>query len=150
MRLIAVNSPATDRRAIQPPSAIPGFAAPIGVELSCVASGEHLGAASDLPTTRWSLIRASGSDHTQAVVVWEELVVAYRPAILTYFKRALPAADAEDLCQSFIADSIDKSWWARADAERGSFRSFLFMMLRRFQGKHFARLQRQPESGAHD
>jgi len=58
--------------------------------------------------------------------------------------------DAEDLCQAFITDSIDNGWWARADAEQGSFRRFLFMMLRRFQSKHLSRRRLTVSAGETD
>src|SRR5262249_8539931 len=40
----------------------------------------------------------------------------------------------EDAAQSFLASSYEKVWWSRADADLGSFRSFLLMLLRRHAG----------------
>lgn len=85
------------------------------------------------PSTQWSLIRQSGSSGSRREA-FGELVRLYRAAILAFFRVHLTADAAEDATQSFLAASYDQAWWARADAQIGSFRHFLRMLLRRYLG----------------
>ncbi len=89
----------------------------------------------NFPTTRWSLIVASG-DSDDARRAWAELAANYRSAIHTYFRCRFGADAAEDLTSSFFTESIAGGWWARADLDRGSFRNYLRMLLRRFGARH--------------
>ncbi|WP_257389474.1 sigma factor [Tahibacter caeni] len=84
------------------------------------------------PTTRWSLIHASRQSPQETAAAWAALVRDYRPAIVAYFRRSALARDAEDLAQEFLLRSMQADWWARADAEIGSFRRFLLALLKRF------------------
>lgn len=85
------------------------------------------------PTTRWSLIRASQQLPRDAAAAWSALVRDYRPAIVAYFRRGALARDAEDLAQEFLLHSMQAGWWSRADADAGSFRRFLLVLLKRFR-----------------
>jgi DNA-directed RNA polymerase specialized sigma24 family protein len=89
------------------------------------------------PDTQWSLLRRSGEDASTRVVAFSDLARAYQPAILAFFRARLAPADAEDATQAFLAASFEHRWWARADAEAGSFRTFLLVLLRR----HLARIR---------
>jgi DNA-directed RNA polymerase specialized sigma24 family protein len=89
----------------------------------------------NFPTTRWSLILASGEAEA-ARTAWTELAVNYRSSILAYFRCRFGTEQAEDLTHSFFAASISGGWWARADLDRGSFRTYLRMLLRRFGERH--------------
>jgi DNA-directed RNA polymerase specialized sigma24 family protein len=84
------------------------------------------------PTTRWSLIHASRLSPQEAAAAWSALARDYRPAIVAYFRRSPLARDAEDLAQEFLLSSMEDGWWARADADVGSFRRFLLALLKRF------------------
>jgi DNA-directed RNA polymerase specialized sigma24 family protein len=84
------------------------------------------------PTTRWSLIQASGRQPGEVGAAWSDLVRDYRPAILGFFRRSALARDAEDLAQEFLLRSMRDDWWSRADPEVASFRRFLLMLLKRF------------------
>jgi len=86
------------------------------------------------PSTQWSLIRRSGETPSQRHTAFGELALTYRRAILAFFRARLTAADAEDATQSFLAASYEHAWWARANAEVGSFRGFLLMLLHRHLG----------------
>ena len=86
------------------------------------------------PDTQWSLIRRSGETPSARHAAFSELAQAYRPAILAFFRTRLSADDAEDATQSFLAASFEHRWWARADADIGSFRGFLRVLLRRHLG----------------
>ena len=91
------------------------------------------------PTTRWSLIVASG-DSDDARMAWAELAANYRSAIHVYFRCRFGADAAEDLTSAFFTESIAGGWWARADLDRGSFRTYLRMLLRRFGARHAERV----------
>lgn len=84
------------------------------------------------PTTRWSLIQTGDRPKADIVAAWSELVQAYQPAIVSYFRRRASVQDADDLAQEFMLRSIDDGWWARADPLAGSFRQFLHMLMKRF------------------
>lgn len=86
------------------------------------------------PSTQWSLIRQSGTTPSGRDA-FGELVHAYRGAILAFFRARLPADSAEDATQSFLALSYEHAWWSRADAQLGSFRNFLLVLLRRHLGR---------------
>jgi len=85
------------------------------------------------PSTQWSLIRGTGSS-PEGRRAFGELVRLYRPAIVAFFRARLGTDAAEDATQSFLASSYEGTWWSRADADLGSFRSFLLMLLRRHLG----------------
>lgn len=109
------------------------------------------------PTTRWSLIHASRLPPQDAAAAWSVLVRDYRPAIVAYFRRSALARDAEDLAQEFLLSSMQDGWWARADAEVGSFRRFLLVLLKRFLLKRWTGAQQRCEvpadtvdGGSHD
>lgn len=87
------------------------------------------------PTTRWSLIVASG-DRDVARMAWNELAGRYRAPIRAWFACRYGTDRADDLTHAFFVQSIDNNWWARADIERGSFRTYLRMMLHRFGARH--------------
>lgn len=86
------------------------------------------------PNTQWSLIRRSGETPSQRHAAFGQLAQDYRKAILAFFRARVAAADAEDATQSFLAESFEQAWWSRADAQAGSFRSFLLMLLHRHLG----------------
>ena len=90
---------------------------------------------SDVPTTQWSLIRASTDGEGNARQAWEALLVAYQRPVRAFFRRSPLSRDSDDLTQAFIEQSIAGGWWGRADPDRGTFRSFLYLLLRRFLAK---------------
>lgn len=87
------------------------------------------------PTTRWSLILASG-DRAAGRAAWSALAQRYRAPIHAYFRARHGPDQADDLTSAFFAESISGDWWARADVERGSFRTYLRMLLQRFGERH--------------
>lgn len=87
------------------------------------------------PSTQWSLILASGHDESSRAA-WGELAGRYRMPIHAYFRARFGNDTADDLTNAFFAESIAGRWWARADAERGSFRTYLRVLLARFGARH--------------
>ena len=88
----------------------------------------------NFPSTQWHLIRGSALSQEDRRSAFADLVSAYQPAIRAYLRSRLGAVDAEDALQSFLASSYEHAWFARADPEFGSFRSFLLVMLKRHVG----------------
>ena len=85
------------------------------------------------PSTQWSLIRQTGST-SSGRAAFGELAQAYRSAILAFFRSRLSPDAAEDATQSFLTASYEHAWWSRAEAQLGSFRNFLLVLLRRHMG----------------
>jgi RNA polymerase sigma factor (sigma-70 family) len=84
--------------------------------------------------TRWTYIRQAGSeDSTAASAALSELCACYRDPVLTYVRRRLGSdRDAEDLVQDFFARLIRGDLLARANPDRGTFRSFLLHAVSQF------------------
>lgn len=95
------------------------------------------------PDTQWSLIRRSGNA-SSGRAAFDDLARAYRMAILAFFRSRMDANASEDATQSFLALSYEHDWWARADAELGSFRGFLLLLLRRHLGHLRESVAREP------
>ena len=96
------------------------------------------------PSTQWSLIRRSGETPSARRQAFGELAGSYRSAIAAYFRARMDASAVEDATQGFLAASFEHAWWSRADAECGSFRGFLLLLLRRHLG-HLRELRRLDE-----
>ena len=95
------------------------------------------------PETQWSLIRRSGSSSTGRAA-FDELARAYRMAILAFFRAHMDQSASEDATQAFLALSYEHDWWSRADADLGSFRGFLLLLLRRHLNRTRAEAGREP------
>jgi RNA polymerase sigma factor (sigma-70 family) len=75
------------------------------------------------PTTVWDDVEAAGGRDPEA---FERLAQQYRPAILAFIRRrGIDGTAAEDLCQEVFVRLIAGNVLAKADAERGRFRSLL-------------------------
>lgn len=101
-------------------------------------------------TTRWSVVSAaqgksSGADAAQSL---ETLCRQYWPPLYAYVRhRGHAVHDAQDLTQAFFARLLEKDWLAAADRERGRFRTFLLMALKRFLANEWDRSQAQKRGG---
>lgn len=83
-------------------------------------------------TTRWSLIFDARDPGTSRRAL-EEICRAYRAPVFAYVRRhGYSHADAEDLTQEFFARFLEGRWDADADRDRGHFRAFLLIAIRRF------------------
>ena len=87
-------------------------------------------------STRWTLVLAAGdSDATpsQSLEALSELCRIYwRPLYLFLRREGIGAEDAQDLTQGFFAHLIESRAYARADPDKGRFRSFLLGALKHF------------------
>ena len=92
-------------------------------------------------TTRWTVVLAAGRPGSpQAAVALEELCRTYWFPLYAYVRRrGQTREDAEDLTQAFFARLLEKGFLESADEERGRFRAFLLMALKRFMANEWDR-----------
>jgi len=85
-------------------------------------------------TTHWSVVLSSGGkDSPQASEARERLCRTYWHPLYNYVRRqGWGPEDAEDLTQAFFAKLVEKNFWARADPQKGRFRSLMLTALRQF------------------
>ena len=85
-------------------------------------------------TTHWSVVLSAGQeDSPRASEALEKLCRSYWPPLYGYVRRwGRGPEEAQDLTQAFFAKLLQKNFWARADRQKGRFRSFLLTALRQF------------------
>ena len=87
-------------------------------------------------STRWTIVLRAGdsaSESAQALSALSELCQIYwRPLYFFLRKQGYGLEDAQDLTQGFFADLIETRAYARANQEKGRFRSFLIGALKHF------------------
>jgi DNA-directed RNA polymerase specialized sigma24 family protein len=87
-------------------------------------------------STRWTIVLAAGDSATasaHALSALSELCQIYwRPLYAFLRKQGYGSEDAQDLTQGFFAHLIETRAYARADREKGRFRSFLLGALKHF------------------
>ena len=87
-------------------------------------------------STRWTLVLAAGDSDappSQSLEALSELCRIYwRPIFLFLRRQGSNPDDAQDLTQGFFAHLIESRAYARADPEKGRFRSFLLGALKHF------------------
>jgi len=92
-------------------------------------------------TTRWTVVLQAGgptSDGSSAAL--EQLCKTYWYPLYSFARRSgMQAHDAEDMTQGFFAYLLEKDAIARADRDRGRFRSFLLTAFKNFQLNERAR-----------
>ena len=85
-------------------------------------------------TTHWSVVLSAGeANSSQASEALEKLCRAYWPPLYSYIRgQGHSPEEAQDLTQAFFEKLLKKNFWARADPQKGRFRSFLLTALRHF------------------
>jgi DNA-directed RNA polymerase specialized sigma24 family protein len=87
-------------------------------------------------STRWTVVLEAGDSaaaSAQSLSALSELCQIYwRPLYLFLRREGYGGDDAQDLTQGFFADLIETRSYARADREKGRFRSFLLGALKHF------------------
>lgn len=87
----------------------------------------------EIPTTRWSIVRAMGGEATLRQEALEVFARDYWPAVYAFArKKGHPPEEAEDLTQSFLSDLIERESFTELSAEKGRFRSWLLACLHNF------------------
>jgi RNA polymerase sigma-70 factor (ECF subfamily) len=85
-------------------------------------------------TTRWSVVMTARDDVSpESAEALETLCKGYWFPLYAFVRRmGYSAHDAQDLTQEFFARLLQKEWLHAAERDRGRFRSFLIMVLKRF------------------
>ncbi len=101
------------------------------------------------PTTHWSLLAAAGAaDSLQARAALAQLCGSYWYPVYAYVRRAgHDPHNAQDLTQEFFARLIEKNFVASTVQEKGRFRSFLLIAVKRFLVNELERVQAQKRGG---
>ena len=106
-----------------------------GVKTSAPLREAH-GSDESFASTRWTMVLRAGdsaTESTQARGALSELCQIYwRPLYSFLRKQGYGRDDAQDLTQGFFADLIETRAYARANQEKGRFRSFLLGALKHF------------------
>jgi RNA polymerase sigma-70 factor (ECF subfamily) len=103
--------------------------------------------AGQFATTHWSVVVMAGQrDLPQATDALERLCHAYWYPLYAYVRRqGKSPEDAEDLTQQFFSRLMEKNYLAKADRDRGRFRTFLLSSMKNFlvnEWKREGRLKR--------
>jgi len=103
-------------------------------------------------STRWTIVLEAGDSaaaSAHAISALSELCQIYwRPLYAFVRRQGYGAEDAQDLTQGFFAHLIETRAYARADPERGRFRSFLLGALKYFVA-HARDYDRAQKRGGH-
>lgn len=89
------------------------------------------------PVTEWSVILDAGAAPSpQSTAALERLCQAYWHPLYAFLRRTGHSPhDAGELTQEFFARLLAHNWVAAADRDKGRFRSFLLMAMKRFLGR---------------
>ena len=100
-------------------------------------------------TTRWTVVLAAGDPSApDSRTALENLCRAYWYPLYAYVRRhSRTRTDAEDLTQAFFVRLLEKRWLSAADREKGRFRTFLLVALKRFLANEWDRENRQKRGG---
>jgi DNA-directed RNA polymerase specialized sigma24 family protein len=143
----------TPRRFARRPQARTKLALPCPrATLALVSTSSHTAppdTQSVFATTHWSAALSAGrNDTTRARDALAALCQAYWPALHAYVRRrGYSPPDAEDLTQEFFARLVEHNWIARADEQKGRFRSFLLTALNRFLADEWDKGRAQKRGG---
>lgn len=100
-------------------------------------------------TTRWTLVLDAGAGDTSSQQgALAGLCQTYWPPVYAYLRRfgATPA-DAQDLAQEFFARLLANEFFARAEKEKGRFRTFLLCSLKNFLHDEHLKAHAQKRGG---
>jgi RNA polymerase sigma factor (sigma-70 family) len=100
-------------------------------------------------TTHWSVVlSARDKASPQSAVALEKLCRAYWYPLYAHVRwLGHSPHDAEDLTQEFFARLLEKNYLEAAEKERGRFRTFLLMALKRFLANEWDRARAQKRGG---
>ncbi|HEY1789700.1 MAG TPA: ECF-type sigma factor [Verrucomicrobiae bacterium] len=100
-------------------------------------------------TTHWSLVvSARDGESPQSAAALEKLCRAYWYPLYAYIRHSGRSKEnAEDLTQAFFTRLLEKNFLDSAQQERGRFRSFLLVALKRFLVNDWERSHAQKRGG---
>jgi RNA polymerase sigma-70 factor (ECF subfamily) len=100
-------------------------------------------------TTHWSVVqRAGDSQSPESAAALEGLCSAYWYPLYAFVRGSGHGPEeARDLTQDFFAMLLEKKWLSDADPQRGRFRNFLLVALKRFLTNEWHRSQTSKRGG---
>lgn len=102
-------------------------------------------------STRWTVVLSAGDENApsaQSLNALSELCRIYwRPIYLFLRKQGFRLEDAQDLTQGFFVSVIETRTYARAEREKGKFRSFLLGALKHYVANERDRDRAQKRGG---
>jgi RNA polymerase sigma-70 factor (ECF subfamily) len=100
-------------------------------------------------TTHWSVVLAvRNNDPVHAQAALAKLCHVYWYPLYYYVRRrGYSSPDAQDLTQEFFARCLEKDYLLAAERERGKFRSFLLLALKRFLSNEWDKARCQKRGG---
>ena len=100
-------------------------------------------------TTRWTWVcAAQGAEEPSRASALEELCRTYWYPLYAYVRRrGKSAAEAEDLTQEFFRRLLEKDYLKAADQDKGKFRTFLLVAMKRFLANEWHRARAQKRGG---
>jgi RNA polymerase sigma factor (sigma-70 family) len=99
-------------------------------------------------TTHWSVVLSAQEQPASQSAALETLCRTYWRPLYAYVRRqGHSPADAQDLTQEVFARLLAKNWLRPAAPEKGKFRTFLLVMLRRFLADEWDKARAQKRGG---
>ena len=100
-------------------------------------------------TTHWSVVLLAGqADSPHATDALEKLCRTYWYPLYVYVRRqGNSPEDAQDLTQNFFSRLLEKNYFAKADPDRGKFRTFLLRSMKNFLVNEWKRAGRVKRGG---
>jgi RNA polymerase sigma-70 factor (ECF subfamily) len=114
---------------------------------------ERPGSNASFNTTHWSIVLACGEevDSDRARQALASLFQTYWYPLYAYVRRrGYDEQDAKDLVQGFCLHLQEKHALAKADRDRGKFRTFLLSSLQNFLGHEYERSRAQKRGGGRE
>jgi RNA polymerase sigma factor (sigma-70 family) len=106
------------------------------------------------PSTHWSVVLAAGRSEAEPEIAGTALAqlcqIYWAPLYSFVRSRGYTVHDAQDLTQSFFAYLLEHKVYARADRQKGKFRSFLLASVKNFLADAADRERTLKRGGAHD
>jgi RNA polymerase sigma factor (sigma-70 family) len=100
------------------------------------------------PTTRWSVVLATGQPDEQRHRALEELCAIYWPVVYAFLRQhGHDADDAKDLTQGLFLHLLEREDYRTADPEKGRFRSYLRTCARNFAASQHRHEQAEKRGG---
>jgi RNA polymerase sigma factor (sigma-70 family) len=98
-------------------------------------------------STNWSVVLSARRNDDQGAALNRLCRAYWRPVYVFIRRQGLVEHDAEDATQEFFAHILERSWLNRVGEERGSFRGFLYALLRNFLANRRRQAHAQKRGG---
>ena len=113
------------------------------------AEAEGILVQGEIPTTRWSLVRAMGADATVRQEALEDFARDYWPSVYAFIrKKGHERVDAEDLTQDFLSWLIERETFEGLSPDKGRFRSWLLACLHNYLRRDWRDRNRKKRAGS--